>query len=161
MIKHLYIQNFILIDKLNLDFEDGFSAFIGETGAGKSILIDAISLLCADRGSASYISKGKDKAIIEGTFDLSKDNHAKRVLEEAGFSVEDDVTFTRELSIFSKSVARIDHRIVSLSLLKDVLKYEIDIHGQRDNQYLLNVNEHIHLLDEYLNLKSLKDSVRD
>ena len=122
MIKHLYIENFILIDKLSLDFENGFSAFIGETGAGKSILIDAISLLCADRGSSSYISKGKDKAIIEGTFDLSNDKHALNVLQDAGFNVEDDVTFTRELSLNGKSVARIDHRIVSLSLLKDVLK---------------------------------------
>ncbi len=159
MIKHLYIENFILIDKLSLDFEKGFSAFIGETGAGKSILIDAISLLCADRGSASYISKGKDKAIIEGTFDLSCDKHALKVLEEAGFSTDDDVTFTRELSLNSKSVARIDHRIVSLSLLKDVLRDEIDIHGQRDNAYLLNVNEHIHLLDEYLNINELKSTV--
>ncbi len=159
MIKHLYIENFILIDKLSLDFEKGFSAFIGETGAGKSILIDAISLLCADRGSASYISKGKDKAIIEGTFDLSCDKHALKVLTEAGFSTDDDVTFTRELSLNSKSVARIDHRIVSLSLLKDVLRDEIDIHGQRDNAYLLNVNEHIHLLDEYLNINELKSTV--
>ena len=159
MIKHLYIENFILIDKLSLDFENGFSAFIGETGAGKSILIDAISLLCADRGSSSYISKGKDKAIIEGTFDLSNDKHALNVLQDAGFNVEDDVTFTRELSLNGKSVARIDHRIVSLSLLKDVLKDEIDIHGQRDNAYLLNVNEHIHLLDEYLNVSELKASV--
>ncbi len=159
MIKHLYIENFILIDKLSLDFEKGFSAFIGETGAGKSILIDAISLLCADRGSASFISKGKDKAIIEGTFDLSCDKHALKVLTEAGFSTDDDVTFTRELSLNSKSVARIDHRIVSLSLLKDVLRDEIDIHGQRDNAYLLNVNEHIHLLDEYLNINELKSTV--
>ena len=150
MIKHLYIENFVLIDKLNLDFQNGFSAFIGETGAGKSILIDAISLLCADRASSSYISKGKEKAIIEGTFDLSNDAHAKSVLDEAGFSFDEDVTFTRELSISGKSTARIDHRIVSLSLLKDVLLNEIDIHGQRDNQYLLNVNYHIHLLDEYL-----------
>lgn len=159
MIKHLYIENFILIDKLSLDFENGFSAFIGETGAGKSILIDAINLLCADRGSSSYISKGKDKAIIEGTFDLSHDHHAISVLNDAGFSIDEDITFTRELSLSGKSVARIDHRIVSLALLKDVLRDEIDIHGQRDNAYLLNVNAHIHLLDEYLNLKPLQESV--
>ena len=69
MIRHLYIKNFVLIDELNLDFQEGFSAFIGETGAGKSILIDAISLLRADRASTSFIAKGKDKAIVEGTFD--------------------------------------------------------------------------------------------
>ena len=70
MIKNIFIKNFILIEQLTLDFQDGFSAFTGETGAGKSILIDAISLLKADRASASYVMKGKDKAIIEGTFDL-------------------------------------------------------------------------------------------
>lgn len=161
MIKHLYIENFILIEKLNLDFENGFSAFVGETGAGKSILIDAISLLCAERGSASYISKGKDKAIIEGTFDFTNNTHALKVLEEAGFTCDDDITLTRELLANGKSVARIDHRIASLSLLKELLSDEIDIHGQRDNQYLLNSNVHVHLLDAYLNNDLLCKEVKD
>ena len=85
MLRHLYIKNFVLIEELNLDFKDGFSAFIGETGAGKSILIDAVSLLRADRASVSYISKGKDRAIVEGTFDLAQDAHALEVLRSAGF----------------------------------------------------------------------------
>ena len=156
MLRHLYIKNFVLIDELNLDFNEGFSAFIGETGAGKSILIDAVSLLRADRASVSYISKGKEKAIVEGTFDLSKDEHAKNVLREAGFECEGDVTFTREIAVSGKSTVRIDHRIVTLGLLKEVLEYEIDIHGQRDNQYLLNTGTHIHLLDEYLQDEALK-----
>ena len=150
MLRHLYIKNFVLIEELNLDFKDGFSAFIGETGAGKSILIDAVSLLRADRASVSYISKGKDRAIVEGTFDLAQDAHALEVLRSAGFDTEGEVTFTREISSSGKSTVRIDHRIVTLGLLKDVLEYEIDIHGQRDNQYLLNTSAHIRLLDEYL-----------
>ena len=156
MLRHLYIKNFVLIDELNLDFTDGFSAFIGETGAGKSILIDAVSLLRADRASVSYISKGTDRAIVEGTFDLSKDAHALAVLRDAGFDTEGEVTFTREISASGKSTVRIDHRIVTLALLKDVLEFEIDIHGQRDNQYLLNTGTHIHLLDEYLQDEELK-----
>ena len=150
MIRHLYIKNFVLIDEVNLDFEEGFSAFTGETGAGKSILIDAISLLCASRANASYVMKGKDKAIVEGTLTLEENSHAMKVLRDAGFDCEEEVTFTREITAAGKSTARIDHRIVTLSLLKDVLSHEIDIHGQRDNQYLLNTREHIHLLDEYL-----------
>lgn len=150
MIKNLYIQNFVLIDELNLDFTSGFSAFTGETGAGKSILIDAISLLKAERASASLVMKGKEKAIVEGTFDLSHDEHACRVLQEAGFDSDHDVTFTRDIAANSKSTARIDHRIVTLALLKDVLANEIDIHGQRDNAYLLNTSLHIHLLDRFL-----------
>ena len=156
MLRHLYIKNFVLIDELNLDFTDGFSAFIGETGAGKSILIDAVSLLRADRASVSYISKGTDRAIVEGTFDLSKDAHALAVLRDAGFETEGEVTFTREISASGKSTVRIDHRIVTLAILKDVLEFEIDIHGQRDNQYLLNTGTHIRLLDEYLQDEELK-----
>lgn len=151
MIRNLYIRNFVLISELNLEFENGFSSFTGETGAGKSVMIDAISLLAAERASSSFVMKGKDRAIIEGTFDLADDPHALNVLREAGFECEDLVTFTREIQSSGKSSARIDHRIVPLSLLKDVLSNQIDIHGQRDNAYLLNVASHEHLLDEFLN----------
>ena len=161
MLRHLYIKNFVLIDELNLDFAEGFSAFIGETGAGKSILIDAVSLLCADRASVSYISKGKDRAIVEGTFDLSQDAHALNALRDAGFESDGEVTFTREISSSGKSTVRIDHRIVTLGLLKDILVYEIDIHGQRDNQYLLNNSTHIHLLDEFLQDEELKQKTKE
>ena len=161
MLRHLYIKNFVLIDELNLDFKDGFSAFIGETGAGKSILIDAVSLLRADRASTSYISKGKDRALVEGTFDLTRDRHALSVLQSAGFETDGEVTFTREISASGKSTVRIDHRIVTLGLLKDVLEFEIDIHGQRDNQYLLNTASHIRLLDEYLRDDELRQKTTE
>ena len=161
MIRHLYIKNFVLIDELNLDFPSGFSAFIGETGAGKSILIDAISLLCADRASTSLIAKGKEKAIVEGTFDLTANADAVGKLNEAGFETDGEVTFTRELSSSGKSTARIDHRIVTLGLFREILENEIDIHGQRDNQYLLNTGRHIHLLDEYLQEEAEVQQVRE
>jgi len=150
MIKHLYIKNFVLIDELSLDFTNGFSAFTGETGAGKSILIDAINMLCADRASVSLIQSGKEKAIIEGTFTLDEGSYAYNILQDAGFDCDDDTTFTREISLSGKSTVRINHRIATLSLLRECLKYEIDIHGQRDNAYLLNTSSHLHLLDRYL-----------
>ena len=161
MIRHLYIKNFVLINELNLDFPSGFSAFIGETGAGKSILIDAISLLCADRASTSLIAKGKEKAIVEGTFDLTANTDAIGKLKEAGFETDGEVTFTREISSSGKSTARIDHRIVTLGLFREILENEIDIHGQRDNQYLLNTGRHIHLLDEYLQEEAEVQKVRE
>ena len=161
MLKHLYIQNFILIDEINLDFESGFSAFTGETGAGKSILIDAISTLSLTRASSTLIAKGKDKAIIEATFDLHSDPHACKAMEESGFDVNDETTFTREIHANGKSVARIDHRVVTSSLMKDILLNQIDIHGQRDTAYLLNTGRHIHLLDEYLKDDDLLNSVKD
>lgn len=161
MLKHLYIKNFILIDELNLDFKSGFSAFTGETGAGKSIMLDAISILCAERAGASYISKGKEKSIIEGTFDLSHNKHALEVLADAGLETNEDVTFTRELLSSGKSVIRIDHRIVTLSLAKDILRDEIDIHGQRDTAYLLNTTNHIRLLDTFLQVEEELQQVKD
>ena len=161
MLKHLYIKNFILIDELNLDFKSGFSAFTGETGAGKSIMLDAISILCAERAGASYISKGKEKAIIEGTFDLSQNKHALEIMADAGLETNEDVTFTRELLSSGKSVIRIDHRIVTLSLAKDILRDEIDIHGQRDTAYLLNTANHIRLLDTFLQVDEELQQVKD
>ena len=160
MLKHLFIQNFILIDQIHLDFEKGFSAFTGETGAGKSILIDAISTLSLSRASSSLIQKGKDKAIIEATFDITNDAHACKVMQEIGFDVNEETTFTREIHANGKSTARIDHRIVTASLMKDVLRDEIDIHGQRDTGYLLNVATHMHLLDEYLKDREILDDVK-
>ena len=160
MIRNLYIQNFVLIEKLALDFNEGFSAFTGETGAGKSILIDAISLLCGNRASSSVVAKGSEKAIIEGTFDLSNDLSAMHVLQEAGFVWQGDVTFTREITKAGKSTVRIDHRIAPLSLLREVLKNQIDIHGQRDNSYLLNTANHLPLLDRFLNNEKQCDAVQ-
>ncbi len=157
MIKTLYIKNFILIDELTLDFQKGFSAFTGETGAGKSIMIDAISLLGHGRAGSSYVMKGRDKAIIEATFDISSDSHAKKVLEEAGLDVNEEITCTREIFAGGKSGARIDRRVVTLSLVQDCLRDQIDIHGQRDNAYLLNPSSHIRLLDRYMK----KDDIRE
>ena len=161
MIRNLYIQNFVLIDSLNLEFEKGFSSFTGETGAGKSVMIDAISLLAAERASSSFVMKGKERAIIEGTFDLSDDNHALSVLNDAGFETDGTATFTREISANGKSLARIDHRVVPLSLMRNVLLSQIDIHGQRDNAYLLNVSYHEHLLDEFLNNSEVLNRTKD
>ncbi len=149
MIQHLYVENFVLIDRLDIDFSKGFSVFTGETGAGKSILIDAISLLCADRANGSLIAKGSSKAIVEGTFDLSDDMHAKTVLANAGFDIDELTVFTREVMSSQKSIARINHRVVTVALMKDCLRCQIDIHSQRDSQYLLDASQHIHLLDEF------------
>ena len=162
MIKNIFIKNFILIEQLTLDFQDGFSAFTGETGAGKSILIDAISLLKADRASVSYVMKGKDKAIIEGTFDLSNDTHALQILKENGFEDDEEYyTFSREISASGKSVARLNRRIIPLSLMREIVNTQLDIHGQRDNAYLLQSSNHLLLLDRYLHLEDAVQLVKE
>ena len=161
MLKYLYIKNYVLIDELSLDLENGFSAFTGETGAGKSILIDAISLLCAGRASASSVAHGKEKAIVEGTFVFDPNDRVCTILREAGFDPEEEVVFTREIYANGKSAARIDRRTVTLGFLRECLDGEIDIHGQRDTAYLLRPSIHIDLLDEYASLQDLRSETAE
>ncbi len=155
MLKHLYVKDFILVDEVQLDFESGFSVFTGETGAGKSILIDAIGLLTAERASTSMIKKGKSSAFIEGIFDFSS-SKAKSILEEEGFNISEDVVISREIKPDGKSVAKINYRLVTLSFLKRCLENEIDIHSQHDHQYLLNKSHHCSLLDQFMDNSALK-----
>lgn len=150
MITSLAIQNYILIEQLELDFKEGFSVFTGETGAGKSILVDAIGLLCGNRAASSVVRKGAEKAIIEGQFDLSENSAAQKILNEAGIDETDPLIITREITSEGKSTVRINHRLSTVSLIKDIMQTEIDIHSQHDNQYLLNKQYHCSLLDEYI-----------
>lgn len=156
MLTGMYVKDFVLIDEIHLDFCEGMSAFTGETGAGKSLLIDAIGILCGDRVNASMIKQGKEKAVIEGVFTVTKNHPARMLLEEAGYDIDDDTiviqrTFTQE----GKSIARLNYRTTTVSFVKKVLGTLIDIHSQHDNQYLLNNKYHLTLLDHYLDEPSL------
>ena len=156
MIQSLYIKNFILIDSLHLDFERGFSAFTGETGAGKSIAMDAIGLLCGDRVNSNMIRTGSDKAVIEGIFTITDTMRVK--LEDAGFE-DDECIVTREFDVNGKSICRINHRTVTASMLKDIIGSVVDIHSQHDHQYLLNQKFHLSLLDSFCNEIDLKNEL--
>lgn len=151
MLKEIYVQDFILIDSLRLEFESSMSAFTGETGAGKSLLIDAISLLKGARAQAGMVKINKPKAIVEGTFEIESTHPARKQLETAGFDCEDGLfVITREITADGKSTARINHRSVAASMLKELMESVIDIHSQHDTQYLLNSRFHTGLLDEYI-----------
>lgn len=159
MLEHLYIQNFILIDQLELDFPVGFSAITGETGAGKSIFLDALSLLQGQKASSSMVSK--DKAIIEGNFSLEGNSPVSSFLKENGFDVEDSFTVTREILSSGKSTARVNRRIVPLSFLHTLLENQLDIHGQKDSAYLLQKMNHIYLLDKYGHFYRQKEEIKE
>ena len=159
MLEHLYIQNFILIDQLELDFPVGFSAITGETGAGKSIFLDALSLLQGQKASSSMVSK--DKAIIEGSFFLEENSPVSSFLKENGFDVEDSFTVTREILSSGKSTARVNRRIVPLSFLHTLLENQLDIHGQKDSAYLLQKMNHIYLLDKYGHFHRQKEEIKE
>ena len=160
MLKHLYVKNFILIDEADLDFDAGFSVFTGETGAGKSILIDAISLLCGQRAQAGFVKKGENKALIEGVFDFSANPRVLALLQEAGFDGEEDMVISREIGAEGKSQMRLNHRVTTANFIRELLGHEIDIHSQHDTQYLLNRSSFLNLLDQYLDDEALLSSVK-
>lgn len=162
MLTQMYVKNFILMDQVNLDFHDHMSAFTGETGAGKSLLMDAIGILKGERISASMVKEGTDKAIIEGVFTFSKAHRAYGLLYEAGYDVDDGTLIvTREFTKEGKSTARINQRPTSVSFLKEVVSTLVDLHSQHDTQYLLNAKYHLGLLDSFCNKEQLKQTVKE
>ncbi len=153
MLQHLWIKDYILIDELSLDFKPGFSVFTGETGAGKSIIIDAIAILTGGRTSDAVIREQADQAIIEGLFDLS--GHPSRAkFQELGFD-DDQIIITKEINRGGKTVTKLNHRSINISLLKDLFAEVIDIHNQKESQYLLDEKSHIKLLDNYIGPNAL------
>lgn len=159
MLKSIYIKDFAIIDELRIDFEDGFNVFTGETGAGKSIIVGALNFLNGNRADISYIRKGSKKAIIEGIFSLNEE--IKETLDKYEIEYEDELIIYRTLSIDSKNTIRINNRSVSLAILKDILKDSIDIHSQKDSQYLLNPNNHLNLVDTFMHNEKLLNEVKD
>ena len=160
MLKSLYIKNYVLIDELRLDFKSGFSVFTGETGAGKSILIDAIGLLMGDRFSSDLIRHGNDKAVLEAVF-YSDNKMIHQLLLNYGIELDsDELIISRELTRDGRSVNRLNNRSIAINILKELSVFLIDIHSQNDTQYLLNNKYHLNLLDEYNPDSNLLSSVK-
>lgn len=151
MIERLLIKNFAIIEDLEVNFNSGFVSLCGETGAGKSIIIDAISLLLGKRSSFDKIRLNKQKAFIEGVFSLSNDNIKQQIEEIIDDEIEDNtLILSRSLDINNKSIAKINSRTVSISTLKEVTSLLIDIHSQQhDNDYLQKHNQ-LSLLDNFI-----------
>ncbi|MFF5995447.1 DNA repair protein RecN [Lysinibacillus sp. KU-BSD001] len=151
MLRELSIRNFAIIDDLTVSFFDGLTVLTGETGAGKSIIIDAVHLLAGGRGSLEFIRHGARKAELGGLFQISNDDHpiyAK--LEEAGIEAEEGtIILRRDLNDNGKSVCRVNGKLVPLSVLRDIGGSLIDIHGQHENQELMDEKRHINLLDHF------------
>lgn len=160
MLQSLYIKNYILIDELRLEFKSGFSVFTGETGAGKSILIDAIGLIMGERFSSDLIRHDTDKSVLEAVFNTSNPKIIE-LLNEFGFELEnDELIITRELTRDGRSTNRLNNRSVTVNVLKELSQYLVDIHSQNDTQYLLNNKYHLSLLDAYKPNVSLLEEVK-
>lgn len=158
MIQTLTIKNFILIDEVELQFKPGFSVFTGETGAGKSILIDAIGILLGDRFLSDSIGKNSQKASIEGTFDIKGD--ALMGWLSANGIDSSHLVISREIDRDGKSSSKLNGKTIAVNVLKELGTKMIDIHNQHDTQYLLNPKSHLGLLDRFVNEKELTAEVK-
>ncbi|NLC54267.1 MAG: DNA repair protein RecN [Erysipelothrix sp.] len=159
MLINLYIENYVLFDKQNLSFKDGFSALTGDTGAGKSLIIDALGYLTGDRLNVDIIKNKEKNTFIEGNFEF-KNQRTLNLLTESGFDFEDVYIVSREITPEGRSISRLNQRSVTLGFIKDVFESELDIHSQRDTQYLLNKNIHLNLLDSFAEHPDLLKQVK-
>lgn len=152
MLVQLSINNFVLIHNITIDLSNQFNAFTGETGAGKSLFVDALNFVSGGRSSASIIGKSSDSASVEAVFELSVSSLAYNFLMEHSLIEEGDnlVVLNRVMNDNGRSVSRINNRIVNLSTVRECVSYILDIHSQHETQYLLNERNHIKLLDDYL-----------
>lgn len=155
MLSELYIENLAVIEKATIDFSDKLNVFTGETGAGKSILINGINAILGQRVTKDIVRTGTDKAVISALFTDIGDN-VLQVLDELGISAEDGQLFlTREIRSDGGSVARVNSRAVNVSVLKAIGETLVTIHGQHDNQILMAPERHIDILDSYAESEAL------
>ena len=149
MLSQLYIENLAVIEKANIDFTGKLNVFTGETGAGKSILINGINAILGQRVTKDIVRTGTDKAVISAVF-TAVPSECEQLLSQSGLTVEDGQLFLeREIRSDGGSIARINNRPVNISLLKQVGEMLVNIHGQHDNQILLSPDRHIDILDSY------------
>lgn len=151
MLVRLLVENFALLERTEIDFGAGLNILTGETGAGKSIVIDAMDLVLGGQGTADYIRTGADRALVEALFEVAGIGAVKEKL--AGFGLDDDtednILMTREISRNSKNLCRVNGRVVTLSMYREIGRQLIDIYGQHHQQSLLDKDKHRQLLDSF------------
>ena len=150
MLTQMSIRNFALIEQMNISFKDGITIFTGETGAGKSILMDAFSILLGERASSEFIRHGKDSFVIDGIFDIANHQSLLDVLKSKNIIVEDNqLILSRSFNISGKSIILANDQPIPLKALKEIGLLLADIHGQYSNQKLLKPDSHHEYLDSY------------
>lgn len=163
MLAELIIHDFAIIDQLSLRFGPGFNVLTGETGAGKSIIVDAVSLLLGGRGDVEWIRSGSDRSVLEGIFLLEPDTQERLLplLEQEGLEGEEPATLilAREIRREGRNICRVNGRAVSLKFLEEIGQHLVDIHGQTEHLSLMRVREHVDLLDRYGELWPLREQV--
>lgn len=161
MLKSLQIKDYALIENINIVFKPGLNIITGETGAGKSILIDAMSLLLGERASTEIIRKGSQKSIVEGIFDVNGNKKVKKLLEKNDVDFFDEMIVRREISLKGSNRCFINDTPVTLNLIKELGYLLVDLHGQHEHQSLLRKETHIEMLDEFAGLEDALNEFRN
>ena len=149
MLLEISIKNFAIIEEIALNFETGMTVLTGETGAGKSIIIDAMNMMLGSRATTDVIRHGAPKAEIEGLFAIDENPALQLLFEEQGLEWAEELIIRREIFQNGRSVSRINGQMVNLSVLKAVGQHLVDIHGQHDQEELMRAPLHIAMLDSF------------
>lgn len=168
MLFELNIKNYALIEKLNIQFNNGFNVITGETGVGKSIIVNALTMCLGSRASKDLIRKGENKMVVQAIFTVDiPSNKIMNFMNRVGVEWHENLILTREVMSTGKSIGRINGRVVNINDLKEIGSILIDIHSQREHQSLLDRINHIHILDSFVNenineeLNNLNDVLKE
>ncbi|MBK9708872.1 MAG: DNA repair protein RecN [Acidobacteria bacterium] len=150
MLRFIQIENMALVDSLRIEFDQGLNILSGETGSGKSIIIDSLGILLGDRATSDMIRSGSDKAFVEGIFEIGENRPLVELLAEAGIETDGgDLIIRRELGSSARGRTFVNNRAANVALLREIQPHLIDLHGQGDQQSLLSAETHLNLLDAF------------
>ena len=149
MLLEISIKNFAIIEAISLNFEKGMTVLTGETGAGKSIIIDAMNMMLGARATTDVIRHGAPKAEIEGLFSVENSRLLQEIFDEQGLEMGDEIIIRREILQNGRSISRVNGQMVNLSVLRAIGQHLVDIHGQHDQEELMRPKLHIQMLDEF------------
>ena len=161
MLSYISIKNIVLIDKLELNFKKGFTVLTGETGAGKSIIVDAINLLLGNRADRRLIKKGQNEASVSALFSVNQNHEVRNILTKFGLVVENEIIIRRKILSNGRSQSFINDEVISLNVMREVSGYLIEVNGQNDQAGLLENSNHIKILDNWGNLSKNTQKVAD
>ena len=160
MLTSLEIKDYALIDHINVEFGKGLNIITGETGAGKSILIDAMSLLLGERASTEVVRKGAQKSFVEGIFEVANNKKVKSILEKNEIEFQHKLIIRREISLKGSNRCFVNDSPVPLNIIKELGDLLVDLHGQHEHQSLLRNETHIEFLDEFANNQKLLEEYK-
>src|SRR5215204_1214738 len=161
MLQFLNISNIALIDELQVEFEPGLNLLTGETGSGKSIIVDALGVLIGGRFTSELLKSGTERGSIEGLFSVASHPDLEVLLENAGLSPTNEIIIRRELSSTGRNKIFINNQLATQSLLRDLRPFLVDIHGQGDQQTLFNPETHLEILDAFAGNGGLRTEVAE